>query len=54
MGALPKSHLKSNAVTDVDLTAFFATGRLDAVRIPSALGLVPTPRSRETSDIPVG
>jgi hypothetical protein len=32
MGALPKSHLKCNAVTDVDVTAFFATGRPEAVR----------------------
>jgi hypothetical protein len=32
MGALPKSHLKCNAVTDVDSTAFYATGRPEAVR----------------------
>ena len=31
MGALPKSHLKCNAVTDVDVTAFYATGRPEAV-----------------------
>ncbi|WP_369139679.1 hypothetical protein [Modestobacter versicolor] len=32
MGALPKSHLKCNATTDVDSTTFFATGRPAAVR----------------------
>ena len=32
MGSLPKSHLKSNAMTDVDSTVFHATGRPDAVR----------------------
>ncbi|MBB3678198.1 insulinase family protein [Modestobacter versicolor] len=32
MGALPKSHLKCNATTDVDSTTFFATGRPEAVR----------------------
>jgi hypothetical protein len=31
MGALPKSHLNCNAVTDVDVTAFYATGRPEAV-----------------------
>jgi hypothetical protein len=49
MGALPKSHLKCNAVTDVDLTAFFATGRPDAVRaflngVCAALTDLPTER----------
>ena len=32
MGALPKSHLKCNGVTDVDTTTFYATGRPEAVR----------------------
>ncbi len=32
MGALPKSHLDCNAMVDLDLTAFYATGRPDAVR----------------------
>ena len=31
MGALPKSHLRCNAVTDVDTTTFYATGRPEAV-----------------------
>ncbi|MGY1602609.1 insulinase family protein [Geodermatophilus sp. SYSU D00815] len=32
MGTLPKSHLQCNALVDTDLTAFYATGRPDAVR----------------------
>ncbi|MGY1807101.1 M16 family metallopeptidase [Blastococcus sp. SYSU D00669] len=32
MGTLPKSHLQCNAMVDTDLTAFYATGRPDAVR----------------------
>ena len=32
MGALPRSHLKCNGVTDVDTTTFYATGRPAAVR----------------------
>ncbi|SNR87581.1 Predicted Zn-dependent peptidase [Geodermatophilus saharensis] len=31
MAALPRTHLRCNAVTDVDSTAFFATGRPQAV-----------------------
>ncbi len=31
MAALPRTHLRCNAVTDVDSTAFFATGRPEAV-----------------------
>ncbi|WP_336027983.1 insulinase family protein [Geodermatophilus sp. FMUSA9-8] len=32
MAALPRTHLRCNAVTDVDSTSFFATGRPEAVR----------------------
>ena len=32
MGTLPKSHLQSNALVDIDSTVFYATGRPDAVR----------------------
>jgi hypothetical protein len=49
MGALPKSHLKCNAVTDVDVTAFYATGRPEAVSaflegVCRALSDLPTER----------
>ncbi|NEK58030.1 insulinase family protein [Geodermatophilus sabuli] len=49
MGALPKSHLRCNAVTDVDTTAFYATGRPEAVRaflegVCRALSDLPTER----------
>ncbi|MGY1682848.1 hypothetical protein [Geodermatophilus sp. SYSU D01176] len=49
MGALPKSHLRCNAVTDVDTTTFFATGRPEAVGaflegICRALADLPTER----------
>jgi hypothetical protein len=49
MGALPKSHLRCNAVTDVDSTAFYATGRPEAVRaflegVCRALSDLPTER----------
>ncbi|HEX2075767.1 MAG TPA: hypothetical protein VHF92_18470 [Geodermatophilus sp.] len=49
MGSLPKSHLKCNAVTDVDSTAFYATGRPEAVRgflegVCRALSDLPTDR----------
>ena len=33
MGALPRSHLQCNAMVDVDLTSFYATGRPEAVRV---------------------
>jgi hypothetical protein len=32
MGTLPKSHLQSNAMVDIESTVFYATGRPDAVR----------------------
>ncbi len=49
MAALPRTHLRCNAVTDVDSTAFFATGRPAAVRaflegICRALADLPTER----------
>ncbi|SDO33788.1 hypothetical protein [Geodermatophilus sp. DSM 45219] len=49
MGALPKSHLRCNAVTDVDTTTFHATGRPEAVGaflegVCRALGDLPTER----------
>ena len=49
MGTLPKSHLKCNAVTDVDVTAFYATGRPEAVlafveQICRAVSDLPTER----------
>ncbi|SFO21259.1 hypothetical protein SAMN05660359_02080 [Geodermatophilus obscurus] len=49
MAALPRTHLRCNAVTDVDSTAFFATGRPDAVgafleAVCRALGDLPTDR----------
>ena len=49
MAALPRTHLRCNAVTDVDSTAFFATGRPEAVRaflegVCRALADLPTER----------
>ncbi|MGY1735232.1 hypothetical protein [Geodermatophilus sp. SYSU D00684] len=49
MAALPRTHLRCNAVTDVDSTAFFATGRPDAVAaflegVCRALADLPTER----------
>ncbi len=49
MAALPRTHLRCNAVTDVDSTAFFATGRPGAVAafleaVCRALGDLPTDR----------
>ena len=49
MGTLPKSHLQCNAMVDVDLTVFYATGRPDAVRgfldaICRAISDLPTER----------
>ena len=38
MGTLPKSHLRCNAMVTVDVTAFYATGRPEAVRSPRPLG----------------
>ena len=46
MGALPKSHLRCNAVTDVDTTTFFATGR------PEAVGAFLEGVCRALSDLP--
>ena len=49
MAALPRTHLRCNAVTDVDSTAFFATGRPEAVgafldAVCRALADLPTDR----------
>ncbi|MGY1731921.1 hypothetical protein ACI798_10385 [Geodermatophilus sp. SYSU D01045] len=49
MAALPRTHLRCNAVTDVDSTAFFATGRPEAVAaflegVCRALADLPTER----------
>jgi zinc protease len=49
MAALPRTHLRCNAVTDVDSTAFFATGRPGAVggfleAVCRALADLPTDR----------
>jgi predicted Zn-dependent peptidase len=49
MGALPKSHLESNATVDVESTVFFASGRPQAVadfvtRVCAALSDLPTDR----------
>ena len=59
MGALPKSHLKCNAVTDVDVTAFYATGRPEAVTaflegICRALTDLPTERLEQEIGRPAG
>ncbi|TFV59857.1 hypothetical protein E4P41_11090 [Geodermatophilus sp. DF01-2] len=55
MGALPRTHLRCNAVTDVDTTTFFATGRPEAVGaflegVCRALADLPT----ERMDLEVG
>jgi hypothetical protein len=49
MGTLPKSHLQCNAMVDIDVTVFYATGKSDAVRgfveaICRALTDLPTER----------
>ncbi|MGK5172571.1 hypothetical protein [Geodermatophilus sp. CPCC 205761] len=46
MSALPKSHLRCNAVTDVDTTTFFATGR------PAAVGAFLEGVCRALADLP--
>jgi hypothetical protein len=46
MAALPRTHLRCNAVTDVDSTAFFATGR------PAAVGAFLEGICRALADLP--
>ncbi len=46
MAALPRTHLRCNAVTDVDSTAFFATGR------PAAVGAFLEGVCRALADLP--
>ncbi|SFO94993.1 hypothetical protein SAMN05660464_1678 [Geodermatophilus dictyosporus] len=48
MAALPRTHLRCNAVTDVDSTAFFATGR------PEAVGAFLEGVCRALADLPTG